>query len=89
MGPIVKELAAANSDKSIDFVTFDFTSDATKAEAKAKAEKLGVAGTYAKNAGKTGFALIYNTKTQEVVKKVTAGDEAAAWQKIIDENLGA
>lgn len=89
MGPIVKELASTYQDKSIQFVTFDFTSDDTKAAAKAKAESLGVMGTFEENAPNTGFALVYNTKTQKVVgDKLTAGDEVSEWSKVIDTNLG-
>ena len=88
MGPIVKELASTYADKSIQFVTFDFTSDETKAAAKSKAEALGVMGTFEKNAPNTGFGLIYNTKTQKVVAKMTAGDETSEWDKVIAANIG-
>ena len=84
MGPIVKELAASYSDKGVKFVTFDFTNDETKAAAKAKAEELGVAGTFAKNAPNTGFGLVYNTKDQKVIAKLTAGDETSKWREAID-----
>ena len=87
MGPIVKELAANYSGKSIQFVTFDFTSDESKAAAKTKAKELGVEGTFAKNAPNTGFALIYGTKDQKIIAKLTAGDAPAAWQKVIDAAL--
>ena len=89
MGPIVKELAAGYSDKSIKFVTFDFTSADTKSAAIATAEALGVSGTYAQNAPNTGFALIYNTKTQKVVAKLSAGDDTAKWREAIDGGLGS
>lgn len=88
MGPIVKELASTHADKSIEFVTFDFTSDESKAASKAKAEALGVLGTFEKNAPNTGFALLYNTKTQKVVGKLTAGDETSEWSKVIAANIG-
>ncbi len=84
MGPIVKELAASYSDKGVKFVTFDFTTDKTKAASKAKAEALGVAGTFAENAPNTGFGLLYNTKDQKVIAKLTAGDETSKWREAID-----
>lgn len=89
MGPIVKELAAGYSDKSIKFVTFDFTSADTKSSATAQADALGVAGTYAQNAPNTGFALVYDTKTQKVVAKLSASDETSKWREVIDGSFGS
>jgi len=88
MGPIVKELVSSHRDKSVKFVTFDFTSDESKKAGKALAETLGVAGTYAKNAPNTGFALFYNTKSQKVVTKLSAEDETSKWAEAIDTQLG-
>jgi hypothetical protein len=89
MGPIVKKLAGDYADKSIKFVTFDFTSDETTAAAKAAAEEMGVAGLYAKNAPKTGFLLLYDTKNQKIVTKLKASDDDATWRKAIDGVLGS
>ncbi|MCP4447892.1 MAG: hypothetical protein GY811_21530 [Myxococcales bacterium] len=87
MGPIAKEVAASFEGKSVRFVTFDFTSSETKAKARADAEALGVAGTYAKTAPDSGFALVYNTKTQAIVTKLTAGQDAAQWGGELDKAL--
>jgi high-affinity K+ transport system ATPase subunit B len=89
MGPIVKQLAGDYADKSSKFVTFDFTSDETKAAAKKAAAEMGVAGLFAENAPNTGFALIYNTKEQKIVTKLTAGDDDAKWRTAIDGVLGS
>jgi len=87
MGPIVKELAHTFADKSIRFVTFDFTSEEGKAAAKITAEKLGVEALFAKNAPRTGFALLYDTKNHKVVKKLSAADEVAQWKESIEKAL--
>ena len=89
MGPIVKQLTGDYADKSIKFVTFDFTSDDTTAAAKSAAEEMGIAGLYAKHAPKTGFVLLWDTKKQEVVTKLSAGDDDAKWRTAIDGALGS
>ena len=88
MGPIVKQLASEYQDKSIKFVTFDFTSDETKAAAKKAAAEMGVAGLYSENAPNTGFVLLYDTKEQKVVTKLSAGDDETKWRGAIDGVLG-
>lgn len=87
MGPIVKQLAGDYQDKSIKFVTFDFTNDETKAAAKKTAADMGVSGLFAEHAPKTGFLLLYNTKEQKVVTKLSAGDDETKWRSAIDEAL--
>ena len=87
MGPIVKELASVYADKSIRFVTFDFTSDETKKAGQAAAKELGVSELYAETAPMTGFLLLYDTKTKKVIGKLNAGDEAAKWRAAIDSGL--
>ena len=89
MGPIVKQLAGDYADKSIKFVTFDFTSDETTAAAQAAAAEMGVAGLYSENAPKTGFLLLYDTKNQKIVTKLNARDDDATWRKAIDGVLGS
>lgn len=88
MGPIAKEVAATFAGKSVRFVTFDFTTGETKATAKADAEALGVAGTYAKNAPDTGFALVYDTTAQKVLTKLTAKQDMATWIQALESGLG-
>ena len=89
MGPIVKQLAGDYADKSIKFVTFDFTSDETKAAAKQAAAEMGVAGLYAEHAPKTGFLILFDTKEQKIVTKLKASDDDATWRSAIDGVLGS
>tara|TARA_R110002096_G_scaffold423452_2_gene630636 strand:- start:45136 stop:45408 length:273 start_codon:yes stop_codon:yes gene_type:complete len=88
MGPIAEEVAGSFEGKSVRFVEFDFTTDESKKKALADAQALGVAGTYAKHAPQTGFALVYNTKTQKVVGKLNASKDAAAWTAKLNKDLG-
>jgi len=88
MGPIATDAAKNAEGKSIQFVKFDFTSDETKAASAAKAEKFGVADLYKEHAPKTGFALLYDTKSKKVIKKLTASEDVAAWTAEINKALG-
>ena len=85
MGPIAKTTQEKFADKSIQFVTFDFTSDETKAAAEAEAAKLGVAELYGENAPKTGFALLYDTTNKKVITKLSAKQNADEWAAVIEK----
>lgn len=89
MGPIVKECQDKLSGRPIAFVTFDFTSDETTAASKRKAEEYGVAELYAEHAPNTGFVLLYDTETKQVVQKLGANQQVAEWMSIIDNALGS
>ncbi len=88
MGPIVTETSTKFAGKPVQFVTFDFTSDETKAAAEAEAKKLGVDAVYAENAPQTGFALLYDATTKKVVTKLSAKQNAAEWAAEIDKAIG-
>jgi hypothetical protein len=88
MGPIVKQLTGDYQDKSIKFVTFDFTNDETKAAAQKAAKEMGVAGLYSEHAPRTGFVLLYDTKKQKIVTKLSARDDETKWRGAIDGVLG-
>lgn len=78
LGPNVKE--AKNSDSlketSVKFVKFDLTDKQTKKEAAVMAETLGVTDVYKKHAKKTGFLLVVNSNTGEVLEKITKKHDA-------------
>ena len=89
MGPIVKECEKDYADKSVEFVTFDFTSQETTAAAEAKAKELGVEQIYADKAPKTGFVLLYDTAAQKTVGTLSAQQSTEQWQVAIDDVLGS
>ncbi len=70
-------------------MNFDFTTDESKKAAEAEAAAVGVTGTFKKHAPNTGFALIYDTKTQTVVGKLNSSKDVLAWTKALETNLGA
>ena len=86
--PSPPKLPTVLPTSQVKFVTFDFTTDATTKQAIADAEALGVAGTYSKNAPQTGFALVYDTKTQKVVSKLNAAKDATQWSAVLTKQLG-
>lgn len=87
MGPIVKECTTDYADKSIKFVTFDFTSDEGTATAAATAKELGVESIYSEHEKKTGFLLLYDTESKKVLTKLSAKQDSAAWHAAIDKGL--
>lgn len=89
MGPIVEQCHSETADKSVTFVKFDFTSDETTAAAKAAAAKHGVESVYSDNEKKTGFMLLIDKTSGEVVGKLTPKDDVAACKAAIDKALGA
>lgn len=88
MGPIAKEVAASYAGKSVKFVTFDFTSDETKAAAEATAKELGVEAVYAEKAPKTGFALVYDTAAKKVIARLSAKETVEQWSTTLAKGLG-
>lgn len=88
MGPIAKEVAANYAGRSVKFVTFDFTSDETKAAAEATAKQLGVEAVYAEKAPKTGFALVYDMSAKKVVAKLSAKESVEEWSATLAKGLG-
>ncbi len=86
MGPIVKEMSNAYAGKSIEFVTFDYTTKEAKATAVATAKRLGVETIYTKNRG-TGFLLLVDTKSGKVLARLTAETKPAEWRAAIDKGL--
>ena len=88
MGPIVEECTKDYADKSIEFVTFDFTTKETTQAAAARAKALGVEGLFNENAGNTGFLLLYDTSANKVVTRLSADDSTEGWHAAIDNALG-
>ncbi len=88
MGPIAKQAESNYADKGVTFVTFDFTSDDTTAAAKAAADKYNVAELYAEKAPGTGFCLIVDASSGEVVTKLSARNGIDEWNAAIDKALG-
>ena len=89
MGPIVEQCHKESADKPVTFVKFDFTTDETTAAAKAAAAQHGVEKVYNENEKKTGFMLLVDAASGEVVGKLTPRDDVAACKAAIDKALGS
>lgn len=72
LGPKMKEVRSGGElDKAnILFVKLNFTDKVTTHQSKLHAEALGLGEMFKKNAGKTGFVLLVDPKTHEVVDKI-------------------
>lgn len=88
MGPIVAECAKDYADKSIAFVTFDFTDGETKKAAAAAAKKYQVEELFNKRAPGTGFVLLYDTANKRVLTTLSARNNSEEWHAAIDTALG-
>ena len=84
--PEVMALQPKLEGKSVEWVSFDFTSDATKAASKAKAAELGLAEIYNKNQA-TGFVLLVDAESKESVAKLTSRQTSDEMYKIVVEKL--
>lgn len=89
LGPSLESLQTSFAGKPIDFVRLDFTSDTTKAAAKAHAERLGLDAIFASYGTKTGFALIIDAGTGEVLGELRASQEIDAMRALVTASLSA
>lgn len=67
---------------------FDLTSQDTTIAAAAVAQGLGVEEVYGENAPKTGYVLLFDTSSKEVVGKLTKLLSSEEWHAEIDKALG-
>ncbi len=58
-------------EKDVLFVKLDLTNDNTKHQAAMMATALGITGVYEENAGKTGFMLLINAESGEIMARIT------------------
>ena len=65
-------------------MVFDLTDDKTKVGAVAKAEQLGVKDIYDEHAVKTGFVLLVDASTKQVVAKLTKAETTDQWLAALD-----
>ncbi len=75
------EKARGKSDldnESVLFVTLDLTDATTRHQSELLANSLGLSELYAKNEGATGFMLLIDAETKEVVTRLTKKADANA-----------
>ena len=86
MGPAVMDTQARYADKPVLFVKFDLTNKKTTNQSALLASALGIGDTFKANQ-KTGFALLLDGKTKEVVGKLTVDQSAQQMGATIDNRL--
>ena len=82
------ETVKKNFDKGeVQFVILDFTTDKSKAAAVKLAKAHGITDLMKKHGPKTGFVLVVNAKSHEVLERLTKKHDAATWTASIKKHL--
>lgn len=71
MGPVFEELQAKFDREPVLYVTFDQTREFNRKQAKYLAHAMDLDSVWKENGGKTGFILLIDTKTHEVVQRLS------------------
>ncbi len=67
MGSVFEELQAKFDTMPVLYVTLDHTRDFNRQQSKFMAQSMGLDGVWAEKGGKTGFILLIDGKTREVI----------------------
>jgi len=67
MGSVFEELQAKFDTKPVLYVTLDHTRDFNRQQSKFMAQSMGLDDVWAKHGGKTGFILLIDGKSREVI----------------------
>lgn len=71
MGPVFEELQAKYDVQPVLYITLDYTHNFDRHQSKYLATTLGLEKIWADNGGKTGFILLINGHTKEVMETLT------------------
>ncbi|MEM7401078.1 MAG: thioredoxin domain-containing protein [Pseudomonadota bacterium] len=74
-------------EKEVLFVKFDLTNDKTKHQAGMMAAALGITELYMSNAGKTGFLLLINAESGEIIARITSKQDVESISAKITEKI--
>jgi thiol-disulfide isomerase/thioredoxin len=86
MKPSLTQLKEDLKNKPVRFVSFDFTSDATKANTKQVARDLGLQKILAGNNG-TGFVILVNPETEMEVGRLTRRQDEKEMLATVEKHL--
>jgi thiol-disulfide isomerase/thioredoxin len=78
MGPIFTDLANKYDTQPVLFLTLDQTSEADRRQSRYLAAALGGEAIWREHGGKTGFVLLVDASTREVLAKLTKDDDIKA-----------
>jgi len=87
MGSVFEDLQNKMDGKNILFVKLDFTNNQTKHQANMLGASLGIAAVLKKNYRRTGFILIIDPKTKQVLQKLTKDDDVYAMEAKIKSHF--
>jgi thiol-disulfide isomerase/thioredoxin len=73
--PIMEEAKPEFEEQPVLFVKMDMTNDFTAHQSKLMAARLGLSEIFEKNEGMTGFVLLLDANTNEVLDKITTDDD--------------
>lgn len=76
--PKLKEARESLDEGPALFVTFDMTDDKTKNQTALLASAIGLQKLYQENEGRTGFLLVIDAESKEVVDRITTEDSTQA-----------
>ncbi len=76
MAPALKETKEATKEEPILHVTLDFTDEFTRRQAAYMANALQIEDAWEQGSGKTGFVLLVDADTREVVQRLTVQHDA-------------
>jgi len=87
IAPTIEAVKKNFSAKNVQFVTLDFTTDDSKAAAAKLAKAHGLTAIMDKHGPKTGFVLLVNAKSHEVLERLTKKQNAAEWTTSIKKHV--
>jgi len=87
LSPSLESLQANFAGQPVDFVRLDLTSDATRAAAQAQVARLGLEKIFEDYGNKTGFALIIDAASGQVLGEIRASQELDAMQALVTQSL--
>ena len=83
----VGETAKAVGDKPVLFVKLDLTNEETQAQAELLAGALGIDEVWAEHSNRTGFVLLIDRESGEVIDRLTARQSSDEMIELVDAAL--
>jgi thiol-disulfide isomerase/thioredoxin len=69
------------------FVTFDMSTEESRAQSKMLAETLGIGDLYQDNYGVTGFVVLVDPETRQEVARLTSKDDTTSMKSILADSI--
>jgi thiol-disulfide isomerase/thioredoxin len=85
--PRYAEIRREFADRPVLFVTFDMSTERSRAQSKMLAERLGIEDLYEENFGATGYVVLVDTQTRREVDRLTAGQDTETMREKLASSL--